>query len=220
LLVLLLNPLTLEWIASRYVVDDRMEHADALVALRSDATQQKVRIDEAAQLFRERYASLFLLDVYEGSIYDHPESELAADYVKRRGVPKEQTRNCENVADSTAEETVALRSCLERIGAKSVIVVTSEFHTRRSRLLFQHAFSGSGITVGLHPVYDPKYWDSHWWRKRRWAKTFFDETIKIVWAVLEQWTASLLHSLPQKPGASAPVSEPRPRTVEEPTPAQ
>ena len=191
LLVLLLNPFTQAWFAGRLVVDDPLAPADIVVPLRSSPEEAGPRVDEAARLVSKRYAPFLLADVTTAPVYGVPEAQLFENYVKQKGVAPDQLRRCENDADSTAEEAVAIRACLLRFGVKEVIFVTSEYHSRRARSILQHAFSGLGIVVRIHPVYNPYYWDSHWWRKRRWAKTFFMEAVKTVWATLEQTAASI-----------------------------
>lgn len=191
LLVLLLNPFTQAWIAGRFVVDDPLAPADIVVPLRGGPQETDSRVDEAARLVGKRYAPLLLVDVAAAPVYGIPEAQLFENYVKQKGVAPDQLRRCESDSDNTAEEAAAIRSCLLRLGVKEVIIVTSEYHTRRARSILQHAFSGLGIVVRIHPVYNPYYWDSHWWRKRRWAKTFFMEALKTVWTTIEQTTASL-----------------------------
>jgi uncharacterized SAM-binding protein YcdF (DUF218 family) len=191
LLVLLLNPFTQAWIAGRLVVDDALAPSDIVVALRGSQEEVGTRVDEAVRLVGKRYAPLLLVDVTTAPVYGVPEAQLFENYVKQKGVAPDQLRRCENDADSTAEEAMAIRACLLRLGVKEVIIVTSEYHTRRARSILQHTFSGLGIVVRFHPVYNLYYWDSHWWRKRRWAKTFFMETVKTAWTTLEQTAASL-----------------------------
>lgn len=173
------------WIAGRLVVSDGLEPADAVVSLRGSPAQERTRMDEAAHVVAKRYAPVLLVSVDSEPYYNQPVSGLVEDYLKKKGFPKEKLRFCENHADNTAEEAQALLSCLRKLGAKDVIVVTSEFHTRRTRSIFRRAFSESGISVRVHPAYDSEYWDPHWWRRRRWAKTFFIEAIALAWNQIE-----------------------------------
>ena len=184
-LVLLLNPWTQAWIASLYVVNDGWQQADVVVALRGDPEEQQRRTEEAARLVKKNYAPVLILDVFAKPIFGQRQAELEQQYLEKQGFPAQKIRLCENAADSTAEEAQALRACFQQWGVKQAIVVTSEYHTRRSRFIFRKVFSGSGIVVGLHPVQIPEYWDPHWWRRRRWAKTFISESLKIVWTVIE-----------------------------------
>lgn len=189
LLLLLGNPFTQAWIAGQYVVDDGLEPADAVVALRGDGDENRGRVEEARRLVGKRYAPILLVSVDAKPFWGHSQRQLIEEHLKQEGFPGQRLRFCENTADSTAEEAGALRACLQRMGAKQVIIVTSDYHTRRARFLFRRAFSSSGIVLRIHPVYNDQYWDTHWWRKRRWAKTFFDETAKLIWNTIEQWTS-------------------------------
>jgi uncharacterized SAM-binding protein YcdF (DUF218 family) len=199
-LLLLINPFTQVWIASQYVVDDVLEPSDAVVALRGGEEEQRLRVEEARNLVNKRYAPVLMASVSAKPFWGHSQRQFIEDYLKRENFPAQRIRACENTADSTAEEALALRACLQNIGARQVIIVTSEYHTRRARFIFRNAFSGSGIVPIIHPVYNSDYWDKHWWRRRRWAKTFLDETMKLVWSFIEQW-------IPQKepePGPAEP----------------
>jgi uncharacterized SAM-binding protein YcdF (DUF218 family) len=188
ILILLLNPYTLTWMAREYVVDDKLDAADAIVSLRGDPEEEAVRVDEARKLVEKHVAPVLLLDVNAHPYWGHPTLELLQNYLHQRGLPLQQMRACPNTADSTAEEAAALRSCFNQMGFRKVIIVTSEFHTRRARFIFRRVFSGSAIDMRFHPVYNAAEWDVHWWRKRRWAKTTAQEGAKFVWSFLEQWT--------------------------------
>ncbi len=179
------NPYSMAWIAGRLVVSDGLEPSDAVVSLRGAPSVERTRLEEAARLVERRYARVLLASVDSDLYFNQPIRELVVDYLQEKKFPPNQLRFCENNADNTAEEARHLLSCLSQLGAKDVIVVTSEFHTRRTRSIFRRIFSGSGITVRVHPVYDSGYWDPHWWRSRRWAKTFVIETMALAWSVVE-----------------------------------
>jgi uncharacterized SAM-binding protein YcdF (DUF218 family) len=191
------NPYSMAWIAGHLVVSDGLEPADAVVPLRGSAAQERTRLDEAALVVGKRYAPALLVSVDSVPYYNQPVRGLVADYLKKKKFPAAKLRFCENSADNTREEAQALLACLQEFDAKDVIIVTSEFHTRRTRSVFRRVFAGSGIAVRVHPAYDPEYWDPHWWRRRRWAKTFFIEATALAWSTLEG-----LRDLPA-PGESA-----------------
>ena len=166
-----------------------------------------MRMDEAVQLMQRRYAPLLLVSVYSKPYYGQPVRRLIEAYLRERGFPMEQLRFCENNADNTAEEARALRSCLRQLRAKQAIVVTSEYHTRRTRSIFRRVLADSGISVRVHPVYNPNYWDPHWWRRRRWAKTSLIETLALAWSQIERFRSY------REPGAPAAAEPPVPKGV-------
>ena len=198
------NPFSMAWMAGHLVVADGLEPADAVITLRGSADDERTRMDEAARVVEKRYAPVLLVSVDSEPYYNQPVRGLVEAYLRKKGFPKEKTRFCENHADSTAEEAQFLLACLRELGAKDAIVVTSEFHTRRTRSIFRRVFSGSGIAVRVHPSYDPKYWDPHWWRQRRWAKTFLLETASLAWSQIEglQFSPEVNLASPPEPSAA------------------
>lgn len=206
-LVLIVNPLTLAWFADRYVVSDSLEPSDAVLCLRGNPEEERVPMEEAARLVQKGFAPLLLVSVDSRPFYGQPIRKLVEASLEQGGFPPEKLRFCENNADFTAEEARALLSCLEQLRAQQAIVVTSEYHTRRSRFLFRRIFSQSGIVLRVHPAYGSAYWDPHWWRQRRWAKTFVIESLSLAWAGVEQFSpfqGSREPAVEKPPAAQAP----------------
>ncbi|MGH9786356.1 MAG: YdcF family protein [Terriglobia bacterium] len=202
------NPYSMAWIAGRLVVADDLEPSDAVVTLRSAPELERTRLDEAARLVESRYAPVLLVSVDGAPYFNQPIRGLVEAYLSAKGFPPEKLQFCENLADNTAEEAQALLSCLLRRRARNVIVVTSEYHTRRTRAIYRRAFSGSAITVRVHPAYHSGYWDPHWWRRRRWAKTFVTETLALAWSAVERlW-------LSPQPGAAPETGPPATQSQE------
>jgi len=192
------------WIAGHLVVSDGLEPADAVVTLRGSAAQERDRMDEAARVVEKRYAPVLLVSVDTEPYYTQPVRGLVEAYLKKKKFPAEKLRFCENHADNTQEEAQALLSCLRELSAKDVIVVTSEYHTRRTRSIFRRVFAGSGVGVRVHPAYNSEYWDPHWWRRRRWAKTFITETMALAWSMIEglQFSSEVNTASPPEPSAA------------------
>lgn len=87
-------------------------------------------------------------------------------------------------ADSTIEEAQIVDDELTRQGVSKALVVTSDFHTRRSRSLF--AARGSGkvkyvFVASPYPEFDPEAW----WHSRQGTKTLFLEYLKTVYTWFE-----------------------------------
>ena len=215
LLLALANPFTLAWIAEQYVVEDALVPVDVIVPLRGSSDENRARVEEAARLVRERYAPVLLVSVSGKPFYGRPQHSLIEEYLKQANFPAQRLQFCENLADSTAEEAQAIYSCLRQMGAKQVILVTSEYHTRRVRSAFQRILSGIGIVIRIRPVYNEEYWNSHWWRRRRWAKTFFRETAALAWNTVEYWGVRGRRALPAslKQAGSEDFTEPSPDEI-------
>ena len=69
---------------------------------------------------------------------------------------------------STMDEAAQAGRCLDAVGARSVLVVTSEYHTRRALSVFRHVFPDRSI--GVAGAVEPDQFGVRWWRHRQWAK--------------------------------------------------
>lgn len=170
--------------------DPLPEHADVAVMLAGGDSAEEARLDMAMQMLRERRVDDVMLSVRQVSFYGEWLPDLLLHHVGRKYGP-ELARNvvlCEmsTAIDSTAGEAVALRQCLEARGWRSVIVVTSNFHTRRARLIWRAILANAEphFRLSTQGVFDGSFEPDGWWEKRRYAKTWLLEMTKLVWTVL------------------------------------
>jgi hypothetical protein len=87
--------------------------------------------------------------------------------------------------DRTYSAALAVKAWFETNGipVKSVDVVTSDCHARRSRMLFQKAF-GPGVAVGINSVPPVNYDPQGWWRSSAGFREVMDETAAYIYAVV------------------------------------
>jgi uncharacterized SAM-binding protein YcdF (DUF218 family) len=167
-----------EW----WVVDEPAPHADAIVVL-SDDNFYADRATHAAELYRQGVAGI----VVASGRRLRPNaglSELMEHDLVERGVPKEKIVRIAHDADSTREEAVALAHFAEERKWKSVVVVTSNYHTRRARYIFQKVFP-AGIAVSVASARDGDFDPQRWWEKRKSAKLFAREMMGMLLALWE-----------------------------------
>jgi uncharacterized SAM-binding protein YcdF (DUF218 family) len=113
--------------------------------------------------------------------------ELARRYVDNLQPPdlRRRVTLCvvDGNVDSTAEEADVLRSFLEARGWRSVIVVTSDYHTRRARMIWRAALAHAQPPFRLAVLGAPskEFEPRGWWRNRLWAKTWLLEFTKLAW---------------------------------------
>lgn len=154
------------------VVEDPLEKSDAIIML-SDDNFYADRATRAAEIFRQRLAPVVVasgvrLRPYAGI------SELMAHDLFDRGVPKDSITTFPQDADNTREEAEALKKLLAAKRWKSVIVVTSNYHTRRARYICRKVF-GNSITVRMAAARDADYDPAHWYETRKSVKRFMRE---------------------------------------------
>jgi uncharacterized SAM-binding protein YcdF (DUF218 family) len=177
--------ITLFCLAGFMLVQDEPHRADAIVIVGGNPD---VRAPRAFELARDGYAPIVFLDMETDETYYHtPTLKLAQEWIQT--LPPDiasKIRICPvNGATSTEQETVATKKCLDDAGVHSALLVTSNFHSRRARVIFQEKIPSVHFSVASAP--DPLF-EPHWWRQREWAKTMLAESIKFAWyEVVDRW---------------------------------
>ncbi|HYG81627.1 MAG TPA: YdcF family protein [Pyrinomonadaceae bacterium] len=172
------------WGAARLlVVRAELARADALIVL-SGGSFYEERARHAAELFAEGRAPLVVLtdDGLRGPWSDELErnptyAELEAEELARAGVPRESVSVVPELVSSTYDEAVRVRDYARARGLRSVLVVTSPYHSRRALWVWRLVFRGSGIEVGLDPATEGAQSPpaaTWWWHLRGWRAVAFE----------------------------------------------
>ncbi len=172
----------LRFTAESWIVNEPAARADAILVLGDDNFYGD-RATEAAQLFRQGVAPV----VVASGRRLRPSagmSELIEHDLIERGIPKENVLRFSQDADNTREEAIALRRLAKEKGWKNVVVVTSNYHTRRVRYIFQKVFP-SGVEVSVASARDGDFDPEHWWERRKSVKAFLGELVGMVAAAWE-----------------------------------
>jgi len=164
--------------AGRTLVVDSPQRSDVILVL---AGETECRPERALDLLRQGYADRVLIDVPAAArIYDRTQVELAEQYV--RHLPQAGSiAICPIQGLSTRDEAHDAERCLAREGGR-VLIVTSDFHTRRALSIFRHELRGKSFSIA--GAYDDTQFGTRWWTRRQWAKTLFEEWLRLLW-----WTA-------------------------------
>lgn len=180
----------LAWIAARaLVVASEIPRADAVAVLAGSAAYVE-RADRAAQLYREgRAPRIVLTDDKQHSGWSSAEQrnplfvELAAAELVRLGVPAERIEVARGAALGTYSEAGTLRRYAESRGLRSVLFVTSAYHSRRAWWSLRRAFDGSGIEIGIDAVARGAQTPSSysWWLSSRGWREITSEYAKLIY---------------------------------------
>lgn len=152
------------------------QRADLVVVLAGDGYGH--RLMKAVELVRGGYAPLVLVDGPRISYGSH-ESDLAVAWAAKQGVPREILAPLPMRARSTVVEVQALNPELERRGVKKALIVTSNFHTRRARAVFNQ-FGLKSIQYTVIAARDEDFDPADWWRSREAKKTVLLEYAKLL----------------------------------------
>jgi vancomycin permeability regulator SanA len=180
-LYLIHNPL-LRFAGNFWIVDESPQHSDAIIVL-GDDNYNGDRAARAAELFKAGWAPY----IVASGRYLRPYASVA-ELIQRdltdRGVPASAIVRLSHRAENTREEAFALRQLISSRGWKRILLVTSNYHTRRAGFIFERALS-PGIELRVVAAHDSEYDPENWWRTRRGVKTFFSESVGILVALWE-----------------------------------
>ncbi|HET6931272.1 MAG TPA: YdcF family protein [Candidatus Acidoferrum sp.] len=172
----------LKFAGDSWVIDAPAAHADALLLLGDDNFYAD-RATHAAELIRHGVAPVVVasgrrLRPSAGVV------ELQEHDLIERGVPKDKIIRFPHDADSTLEEAVALAKLCSEKHFRSVIVVTSNYHARRARYIFEKVFPHT-ISVSVAGAHDGEFDPDNWWEKRKSQELFLHEVVGMLVAFRE-----------------------------------
>jgi uncharacterized SAM-binding protein YcdF (DUF218 family) len=175
LLLILTHSYWLRGLAYALIAAEPPVRADAILVLAGDGNGN--RIMKACELMRAGYAPIALVSGPDGN-YGYYDSDLAIPYAVKRGCAPEWFVAVPNSCRSTRDEAALFGKELRRRGVKRLLLVTSDFHTRRAGRLFRAALPEVELHVVAAPDVDFKPDD--WWHSRQAAKVFVNEWTKTV----------------------------------------
>lgn len=151
------------------------QNADVIFVLAGDSSGN--RILKGADLARQGYASRVLVSGPAG-LYGFHECDLAIPFAVKAGYPESYFVHFEHQAHSTGEEAGLAVQELRRLGARHVLLVTSDYHTRRTGRSFRRAAPEMSFDIVAAP--DIYFTPAGWWHNREGRKTFVLEWSKTV----------------------------------------
>jgi uncharacterized SAM-binding protein YcdF (DUF218 family) len=193
LFLLLLLAAVLGRFGGSWLVVDGPQPADAIVVLAGETEQRPAK---GLQMLALGLAPRMVLDAPAGThVYRWSQLELAQQYLG--GLPESpKLTPCPILGLSTRDEARDVAHCLAALagtspggaayGVHRVLLVTSDYHTRRALAIFRHEIPG--VQFSAAAAYDPAQYGPKWWQHRQWAKTFFDECVRLVWwYAVDRW---------------------------------
>jgi hypothetical protein len=170
--------------AGQILVINAPQRSDLIVVLAGETDRRPAL---ALDLLRQGYAPRILLDVpASAKIYDSTLTQIAADYVRKLPVAS-QIALCPIAGLSTRDESHDVATCLTaEHGATRILLVTSDYHTRRALSILRHEIRGRYFLVAA--AHDDSQFGIRWWTHRQWAKICLDEWLRLIWwNAVERW---------------------------------
>ncbi len=161
------------------VYEDPLANTKAIVVL---AGGNGSRIETAARLYRDGFGERLFFSgfrIYPGTY----SSSLMKNYAVELGVPEDKiVASIPDVEVSTRGESIANLELLNKNHIKKFILVTSAFHTRRSKLMYEKAIESLGYNIEflVYPAPDPFVPILDWWKLRTGQKGILLEYLKSI----------------------------------------
>lgn len=185
-LLYLFTPEMLVWLGSILVTDMEAVAVDAIVVLGGGGPS---RPREAADLFRSGLSQRVILTTQEDpdgyAELNRMGIQLYRPYENSRrilvglGVPAESIQRIENPVSHTISELREIRDFASRQDWNRLILVTSNYHTRRTQLTSRHVFSGKWQVAVVGSRYDT-FSPNNWWQEPRHVRIFLIEFQKLI----------------------------------------
>lgn len=160
--------------AQYWVLDEPVAPSDALIVL-GDDNYAADRAFHAAELYREGVAPIVVASGRmlrrDVSIADMMQHDLDSF-----GVPAASVVKLTHRAQNTREEAVEVARLIQARGWKRVLVVTSNYHARRARFIFERVLP-PGVTLRVSAARDSDFDPSRWWETHEGQKLFFNELV-------------------------------------------
>jgi DUF218 domain len=162
--------------AASFLVVDHPEKSDAIVVLAGEA---RGRPALGLELLRQGMAPRMFLDAETAEeIYDQQLTDIANKYVT--SLPEaDRVRICAIEGRSTAAETEDVARCLQSTGAHRILIVTSDYHTRRALAIFSKRLPQYHFSIAA--AHNLNLFSDRWWTQREWAKTTVNEWFRLLW---------------------------------------
>lgn len=155
------------------IIDEPLQPADAILVLAGTRT---VRWLEGVDLYRAKLSSTIVISpgmVEQGEVelrsrgIRYPaEADIVRDAMLQLGIPESAITILPGPLDNTADEASHMRELAQTRGWKSVLVVTSKYHTRRSRFAFEREFRGTGMRIQVRGSRYDGASPNDWWKHR------------------------------------------------------
>jgi uncharacterized SAM-binding protein YcdF (DUF218 family) len=175
----------LRGIASFLIVEDSLQPAAAIIPLGGQAPFREM---EAAKLYHAGWAAVVM--VVREAPSDESEAlnelgikktqawEISREVLIQQGIPASAIRIPKDESVGTLEELQATYEALE-VKDAPVILVTSKFHTRRTRLTWNYVTSGRSQAIVRAAAGDP-FDPERWWQQRGFALSVVREYLGLI----------------------------------------
>ena len=182
----LLIPELLVWSGTLLIAEVEPFSADAIVVLGGGGPD---RAREAADLFNDRFAPTVVVTTEEPPDNYRELAALGIELVlphenylrvlRGFGVGDQDIVRIEDTSSESMDELIGVREFAARQGWRRLIIVTSNYHSRRALLISEYVFGDDWQTAVIGSRYS-EFRPNGWWQEVRHVRTFLIEFQKLL----------------------------------------
>ena len=154
-----------------------IKSADVLIVLGGEHNGERTR--RAIEIYKQDYAGRILFSDGTNLSWRTKAVDEMTALASSLDVPQDSIFT-EESSKSTYENAIFTKEILEEKGWKSAIVVTTYWHTRRVKMIFDHVYKDSGISLSYAPAREQSNDNLHGW----WKDSEDQQTVLTEWAKL------------------------------------
>lgn len=183
LLLFLLRVPILRGIGNHLICEDSLKKADVIFVLSGGAFD---RGRQAVVLYKKGYAPKIVCTGenipgdFRAMGYNCMESLITSTYIKKQGVDSSAIELI-SAGTSTKEEVDLIVKYCKINQIKTVIIVSTKFHTRRIYSSVRKVFLDNKINVIINGAPSSNYDETHWWNDEEGLITVNNEYIKLIY---------------------------------------
>jgi len=186
-LVYFIHPIVLGSVGAYLVVEDVLEPAFAIVILGGGSP---LRALEAAKLYKDGWAPQIILSQSLRKEDFYAFKSLGIDFMEdydydreallRSGVPSNAIIVIEEEVENTLAELRAVLRILRPPNDTTLIIVTSNYHTRRTAAIWKHLNEGQMKGLIRWTRSDTSFDTAEWWKNRNSIKYLVNEYMGLI----------------------------------------
>lgn len=180
-MIMVCSVLVLNRLADFLVIKDQglAKHADVIIVLGGESKGE--RTEKAVELYKKGIANKLLFTDGTGRYGQRKNIDNMVDLARKLGVPKNAIWK-ETKAHSTYQNAEFTKKILLDNHWKSAVVVTTIWHTKRSKFAFDMVYSDSSIRLSYAAAEDKQFQTvNSWWLDGQERKIVVKEWAKLIY---------------------------------------
>ena len=178
----------LTYLGEYLIVKHSPQESDLIVCLaggnvdRGLATVDAFKKGLAPHIFMAREEPPDGYDLLRERGIDYPDNvDLMMMLLEQQGIPRSVFLTSDRTVDSTIDEAEYIRDLVIEKGYKSLILITSPTHSRRSWLIFEKVFEEKDVRVLSLPSSYSEFKPEDWWTQRKYVRDVIIEYQKLIY---------------------------------------